>query len=286
MKRLLKGGRRGRSGRRRRRRVRRADRRRPHRAGRPRSAGRRSPTAARSVDVPAGLRRVPRLHRHARAPARAGAGAQGDGRDRHAVRGRRRLHRRRLHAEHQPGERQRRRHAADSAEGGARRTSRASIRSARCRAGRRASSWPTSPSCARPAASRSPTMGIPVATALLARRALEYTSMFGMPMIEHCEDQSLKGDGVRARRPASPRRSGCKGIPGAPSRSRRARHPPGRDDRRPRPHRAHERVDDARGRAAGQEPRRARSPCEVTPHHFTLTDDSWPRRCRTTPTPR
>ena len=30
----------------------------------------------------------------------------------------------------------------------------------------------------------------------LARRALEYTSMFNMPMIEHCEDQSLKGDGV------------------------------------------------------------------------------------------
>src|SRR5678815_4465308 len=33
--------------------------------------------------------------------------------------------------------------------------------------------------------------GLPVATAVLARRALEYTSMFNMPMIEHCEDQSL-----------------------------------------------------------------------------------------------
>ncbi|MGH9217820.1 MAG: amidohydrolase family protein, partial [Vicinamibacterales bacterium] len=30
--------------------------------------------------------------------------------------------------------------------------------------------------------------GLPVATAILARRALEYTSMFDMPMIEHCED--------------------------------------------------------------------------------------------------
>jgi len=38
--------------------------------------------------------------------------------------------------------------------------------------------------------------GLPVATAILARRALEYTSMFNMPMIEHCEDQTLKGDGV------------------------------------------------------------------------------------------
>ena len=38
--------------------------------------------------------------------------------------------------------------------------------------------------------------GHPVATALLLRRALEYAGMFGMPVIEHCEDPSLKGDGV------------------------------------------------------------------------------------------
>ena len=31
--------------------------------------------------------------------------------------------------------------------------------------------------------------GRPVATALLMRRALEYASMFGMPVIDHCEDQ-------------------------------------------------------------------------------------------------
>ena len=28
------------------------------------------------------------------------------------------------------------------------------------------------------------------------RRALEYAGMFDMPVIEHCEDPSLKGDGV------------------------------------------------------------------------------------------
>ena len=38
--------------------------------------------------------------------------------------------------------------------------------------------------------------GKPVATALLMRRALEYASMFDMPVIDNCEDQSLKGDGV------------------------------------------------------------------------------------------
>src|SRR5438067_6522657 len=38
--------------------------------------------------------------------------------------------------------------------------------------------------------------GHPVATAMLMRRALEYAGMFAMPVIEHCEEQTLKGDGV------------------------------------------------------------------------------------------
>jgi dihydroorotase len=41
--------------------------------------------------------------------------------------------------------------------------------------------------------------GHPVSTALLARRAMEYAGMFKMPLIEHCEDPSLKGDGVTNR---------------------------------------------------------------------------------------
>ena len=56
--------------------------------------------------------------------------------------------------------------------------------------------------------------GLPVATALLARRALEYTSMFDMPMIEHCEDQTLKGDGVAHEGPVAAS-LGLRGIPGA-----------------------------------------------------------------------
>src|SRR3954470_11355402 len=38
--------------------------------------------------------------------------------------------------------------------------------------------------------------GRPVAIALLMRRALEYAQMLGAPVIDHCEDLSLKGDGV------------------------------------------------------------------------------------------
>src|SRR5678815_3719686 len=56
--------------------------------------------------------------------------------------------------------------------------------------------------------------GRPVATALLMRRALEYAGMFGMPVIEHAEDPSLKGDGV-AHEGAVSAMLGLAGIPGA-----------------------------------------------------------------------
>jgi dihydroorotase len=65
----------------------------------------------------------------------------------------------------------------------------------------------------RPGASRSPTTA-PAATALLLRRALEYAGMFGMPVIEHCEDPTLKGDGV-AHEGFHASRLGLRGIPGA-----------------------------------------------------------------------
>ena len=55
--------------------------------------------------------------------------------------------------------------------------------------------------------------GRPVATALLMRRALEYAGMFNMPVLEHCEDQSLKGDGV-AHEGYHASALGLRGIPG------------------------------------------------------------------------
>src|SRR5713226_9661486 len=38
--------------------------------------------------------------------------------------------------------------------------------------------------------------GRPVATAMLMRLALEYAGMFKLPVIDHCEEQTLKADGV------------------------------------------------------------------------------------------
>src|ERR687888_275535 len=54
--------------------------------------------------------------------------------------------------------------------------------------------------------------GRPVATAVLMRRALEYAGMFNMPVIEHCEDQTLKGDGV-AHEGFQASALGLRGIP-------------------------------------------------------------------------
>jgi dihydroorotase len=38
--------------------------------------------------------------------------------------------------------------------------------------------------------------GRPVATAMLMRRALEYAGMLGLPVIDHCDDRTLSGEGV------------------------------------------------------------------------------------------
>src|SRR5690242_13845488 len=56
--------------------------------------------------------------------------------------------------------------------------------------------------------------GHPVATAMLLRRAMEYAGMFDIPLIEHCEDPSLKADGV-AHEGYHAAALGLRGIPGA-----------------------------------------------------------------------
>ena len=80
--------------------------------------------------------------------------------------------------------------------------------------------------------------GRPVASALLMRRALEYAGMLGVPIVDHCEDPSLKGDGVAHEG----LRRGAARAARHPRRRRvdhgRARHRAGRADRRavPRGH--------------------------------------------------
>ena len=76
------------------------------------------------------------------------------------------------------------------------RTWRASIRSAPCRVGSKGEQLTEIGDLQAAGCVAISDDGRPVATALLMRRALEYASMFDMPVIDHCEDPSLKGDGV------------------------------------------------------------------------------------------
>src|SRR5216110_3861275 len=114
--------------------------------------------------------------------------------------------------------------------------------------------------------------GRPVATALLMRRALEYTRMFDIPVIEHCEEQTLKGDGV-AHEGYHASVLGLRGIPGEAESIMALRDISLAELTGGVVHIAHmsarQTLDAVRyGKARG-----ARVTCEVTPHHFVLTDD-------------
>ncbi|MBI2219622.1 MAG: dihydroorotase [Acidobacteria bacterium] len=115
--------------------------------------------------------------------------------------------------------------------------------------------------------------GRPVATALLMRRALEYAGMFGMPVIDHCEDSSLKADGV-AHEGYHASRLGLRGIPAAAEALMVERDVTLADVAGAPVHIAHMSVRGSlRAVRAGKE-RGVRVTCEVTPHHLVLTDEA------------
>ena len=286
MKRLLKGGRRRRSGARARRRVRRADRRRSHRRRSAAICRCRSPTAARSSRLPAGFVDLSRASstctctcasrarstRKRSRPGRPSAVAGGftavacmpntnPVNDNAGVT--------RLILQKARGGEPRAR--LSDRRGVARAEGRAAGRHRRAARGR-----------LRRGHRRWPSGGDGAAGAARAR-VHEH--------VRHADDRALRGSDaqgrrLRARRPA---RGGARAE--GHSRRRRvdhggARHPARRDDRRPRPHRAHERVDHARSRAAGQEPRRQghlRGDAASLHAHRRCSS---PRRSPTTPTPR
>jgi len=116
--------------------------------------------------------------------------------------------------------------------------------------------------------------GRPVASALLMRRALEYAGMLGVPIVNHCEDPFLKGDGV-AHEGFHAARLGLRGIPGVAESIMVERdialaeltggpyhvcHMSARQSLRA--------VRDAEGRGV------TNVTCEVAPHHFVLTDEA------------
>jgi dihydroorotase len=114
--------------------------------------------------------------------------------------------------------------------------------------------------------------GKPIATARLMRQVMDYCNSLGLPVIDHCEDPSLFAGGVMREGPQSIR-LGLKGIP-AQSESICA----GRDVEvaaltGARLHIAHMSTRGSLEYVRWAKKQGLRVTCEVTPHHFTLTDE-------------
>jgi dihydroorotase len=112
-----------------------------------------------------------------------------------------------------------------------------------------------------------------VATALLMRRALEYASMLGIPVINHCEDQTLKADGV-AHEGFQAARLGLRGIPGAAEEIMIERDITLAGLTGGRVHICHLSTRGSLRAVRNGKARGIKVTCEVTPHHFVLTDEA------------
>jgi dihydroorotase len=116
--------------------------------------------------------------------------------------------------------------------------------------------------------------GRPVASALLMRRALEYAGMLGLPIVDHCEDPSLKGDGV-AHEGLVASRLGLRGIPGVAESIMVERDIALAELTGGPYHVCHMSARQSlRAVRAAKERGMTNVSCEVAPHHFVLTDDS------------
>lgn len=114
--------------------------------------------------------------------------------------------------------------------------------------------------------------GKPIATAKLLRQVMDYCCSLDLPVIDHCEDASLAAGGVM-REGARSVRLGLKGIPAASESICVGRDIEIASLTGCRLHIAHlsARASLALVRAAKDQGLRVT--CEVTPHHFTLTDE-------------
>jgi len=113
--------------------------------------------------------------------------------------------------------------------------------------------------------------GRPVANSLLMRRALEYARMLDMPVIDHCEDPALKGDGVANEGPVAAR-LGLRGIPGVAEELMVERDVILAGMTGGTIHIAHLSTAGSLRAVRAAKARGIGVTCEVTPHHLVLTD--------------
>jgi dihydroorotase len=115
--------------------------------------------------------------------------------------------------------------------------------------------------------------GHPVRTALLMRRALEYARMFGIPVIDHCEDPTLKAGGV-AHEGYHASALGLRGIPAAAEEIMVDRDITLAELTGAAVHIAHMSARGSLRAVRAGKARGIRVTCEVAPHHFVLTDEA------------
>ncbi len=113
--------------------------------------------------------------------------------------------------------------------------------------------------------------GRPVMHAGVMRRALEYSRYFDIPVISHCEDLHLAGDGVAHEGPVATR-LGLKPIPAAAEEAMVAREVVLARQTRARVHIAHVSTRGSVSLLAAAKAEGLAITAEATPHHLTLTD--------------
>jgi dihydroorotase len=104
------------------------------------------------------------------------------------------------------------------------------------------------------------------------RRALEYSGMLGVPVIDHCEEPTLKGEGV-AHEGFIASQLGLRGIPAAAESIMVDRNIALAETTGSPVHIAHLSTRQALRSVWAAKSRGVKVTCEVAPHHFTLTDE-------------
>ena len=115
--------------------------------------------------------------------------------------------------------------------------------------------------------------GMPIADSALMRRALEYSQLFGMPVIVHEEDPALAGDGVMHEGHTC-LHLGLRGMPSAAEEAMVARDIALLEQAGGRLHIAHVSTAGSVRLLRDAKERGLAVTAEVTPHHFILTDEA------------
>jgi len=118
--------------------------------------------------------------------------------------------------------------------------------------------------------------GLPVMNAAIMRRALEYTSWLDMPIVAHEEDTNLVAKGYMHEGSVSSA-LGCLGIPAAAEEAMVARDIVLAEHTGGHLHLAHLSTKGGFRMVREAKARGLRVTCEVTPHHFALTDKEMTR---------